>query len=254
MGWKIVAHSFALLFRNLSDALKVSIGPFVLAIVFGAMAIVAAGGGPDAILTAMDGVEAPPAVALALVAAMVAVIMASAWVAIAWHRFVLAEEYPGFLPKIPTGVLGGYVWRSFSLGLMMVVIAVPLSAIAGIVMTVTGLAGFGLAEMAASFGVATVLSFLWLRVAIVLPAIAMGRPMSLPQAWALGIPYGGEILKASAILVALNLVGSQILALLPLPALLGFVAQLVLTWVTMMAGTSILTSLYGVLVEKRALN
>lgn len=254
MGWKIVAHSFALLFRNLTEALKVSIGPFALAIVFGALAVVMAGGGPQSVLLAMDGGEAAPAVALALLAAMMAVVVASAWVAIAWHRFVLVEEYPGLLPKIPSGVLGGYIWRSFTLGLMMVFIAIPLSAIAGIVLGLTGLSGFVLAEMAASFAVATALSYLWLRLAIVLPAIALGRPMNLPQAWAAGSPHAGEILKAAAILVAVNLVGSRILALLPLPDLLGLAAQLVLTWVTMMAGTSILTSLYGVLIEKRSLN
>ena len=253
MGWTIVAHSFALLFRNLGAALKVSLGPFAVTLVFGALAVLAAGGTPAGFAATMAGAEAPPALALAVIAALVAVVFASAWVAIAWHRFVLAEENPSFLPQIPRKSLGGYVWRSFTLGLMMVVVAFPLSAMGGVVMTLTGLSGLILAELLVAFVVATALSYLWLRMAIVLPAVAMGRPLLLSQAWAAGAPYAGEILKAAAILVGLNLVITRMLELIAFPLWISAIAQLGLSWITIMAGTSILTTLYGVLIEKRSL-
>lgn len=253
MGWTIVAHSFALLFRNLGAALKVSLGPFGLTLAFGVMTVLAAGGTPDGFAAILAGAEPPPALGLAVIAALIAVIFASAWVAIAWHRFVLAEETPSLLPPIPRSALGGYVWRSFTLGLMMVVIALPLSGMGGMVLTLTGLAGLILAELLVAFVVATALSYLWLRMAIVLPAVAMGRPLTLTQAWAAGAPHAAEILKAAAILVGLNLVITRMLELIAFPGWVDLIAQLGLSWITIMAGTSILTTLYGVLIEKRSL-
>lgn len=253
MSWKIVAHSLSLLFRNLVDALKVSVGPIVLMVLFGWLVFSLLGVSPQMLAFGVATGRVAPEAALAISLGLVGVLFASAWIAVAWHRFILLEEYPGLLPAMPGSRIAAYAGRSILLALLMILLMFPLSAIAGQVLLLTGLGQVGLVQALVGFGLATLFTFLWLRIAVVLPATAVGRPYSLSQGWNDGTRLSSEIFNAAAIVVALNMLVSVILGLLPIGLWPGLVAQVVLTWVTMMVGTSLLTTLYGHLVEGRPL-
>lgn len=253
MGWMIVAHSFALLFRNLADALKVSIGPFVLAILFGYLAFRVADVTPQMIAFGIAMGRLPPEAAVVISLVAVVFLFASAWVAVAWHRFILLEEYPGVLPRLNGGRVAAYAGRSILLALLMLIVIFPISAIVGQIVALSGLARLPLVPGLLSFGLAVLFTFLWLRVALILPAAAVGQRLTLSDAWNAGSAMSSEILRASAIVVALNMVASLILGLLPLPMVLSLIVQLVITWITLMVGSSLLTTLYGHLIEKRPL-
>ncbi len=105
MGGQIVVHAFRLVFRNLSDALKVSVGPYLIGLVVAALAMMALGGSPAAWLSGnVDMMAGDPMAAAGLgfasLVAMLVMLFISSWVAVAWHRFVLLEEYPGVLPAL----------------------------------------------------------------------------------------------------------------------------------------------------------
>lgn len=253
MSWKIVAHSLSLLFRNFADALKVSVGPILLMVAFGWGIFALLDVSPQMLVFGLATGRIAPEAALAVSLALVGVLFASAWIAVAWHRFILLEEYPGLLPPMPGSRIAAYAGRSILLAILMLLLMFPLSAIAGQVLLLTGLGQLGLAQALVGFGLATLFTFLWLRVAVVLPATAVGRPYSLSQGWNDGARLSGDIFNAAAIVVALNMVASLILGLVPLGLWPGLIAQAVVTWVTMMVGTSLLTTLYGHLVEGRSL-
>lgn len=253
MSWKIVAHSLSLLFRNLADALKVSVGPILLMVLFGWAVFAVLGVSPQMLVFGFAIGRPSSEAVLAISLALVGVLFASAWIAVAWHRFILLEEYPGLLPAMPGSRIAAYAGRSILLAIVMILLMFPLSAVAAQVLALTGLAGLTIAQALLGFGLATLFTFLWLRIAVVLPATAVGRPYSLSQGWNDGARLSSEIFNAAAIVVALNMVVSVALSLLPLGFWPDLIAQVVLTWVTMMVGTSLLTTLYGHLVEGRSL-
>lgn len=253
MGWKIVAHSLALLFRNFADALKVSVVPLVLAIFLGWLAFRVAGTSPQMIAfgLVMGRISSETALAVSLV--MIVFLFASSWIAVAWHRFILLEEYPGLIPPVHGSRIAAYAGRSLVLALLLLVVIFPVTAVAGQLMLLSGLGGIWLAQLVLSYGLAVFFTFVWLRIAIVLPATAVGRAYSLSQGWNDGARLSNEILNAAVIVVALNMVATSILGLLPLGLIAGLVAQVAVTWITMMAGSSLLTTLYGHLAEGRRL-
>jgi hypothetical protein len=102
-----------------------------------------------------------------------------------------------------------------------------------------------------SLGLALYVSYMWLRFGIVLPATAVGRPMGFGEAWRATSPYGNAILGSAVILVLINIGISLVGAILPAP--LAVLLTVAANWVILMVGISILTTLYGVIVERRTL-
>ncbi|MCC5974566.1 MAG: hypothetical protein JJT81_10995 [Rubellimicrobium sp.] len=250
MGWQIVKHSLSMLFRNLGNALKVSVGPILLAILLSTVALALTGISPEALALSIQGGVLPPGAIMAFAFVFVVMIFTFAWVAVAWHRFILLEEYPGILPALGDRPIWAYAGRSLGLGLLMLLVMLPVILISG---SIVGIFGSGRVVGAVmGFGVGLVFTFLWLRLALILPAIAVGKPMKLAESWSVTRDWSGHILNAAAILVVLNVMASLVTGILGF-GIIGMLAELAISWITLMAGTSILTTLYGILVEKRAL-
>ena len=130
MGGQIVVHAFRLVFRNLSDALKVSVGPYLIGLVVAALAMMALGGSPAAWLSGnVDMMAGDPMAAAGLgfasLVAMLVMLFISSWVAVAWHRFVLLEEYPGVLPALAGRPVWPYIGKAVRLALILIVVAIP---------------------------------------------------------------------------------------------------------------------------------
>jgi hypothetical protein len=251
LAWQIVRHSFMLLFGNLGDALKVSVGPVLCVVVFGFLTILIIGGSADQMVFDLTtGTIAAP-LALGLLMLVLAVVLASAWIAVAWHRFILLAEYPGLMPAIADRPIMTYAVRSFLLGLVMILALVPAVIATGILAQVFG-PDIPAVMFLLGFALGVYFSFFWLRIAIILPAIAIGKTMTLSQAWAATSPLSSAILGASAILVALNFGVSGIVGALS-GGVIAIIIEIAVNWVTLMIGTSILTTIYGNAVEGRPL-
>ena len=100
MGWDIVRHSFAMLFRNFGNALRISVGPILIALVAGFLILGVFGSNLDALPQDIEQGQLPPEIAFAVLLILLLFIFVSAWIAVAWHRFILLEDYPGLLPPL----------------------------------------------------------------------------------------------------------------------------------------------------------
>lgn len=245
MGWKIFVKAIRLVFDNLNDALRISALLYFVptAILYGltyAMVPRTAGKADPAALAAFVG----PSAILSLIE-----VVAFVWIAVAWHRFVLLDERPdGWLPRFNGPRMLGYVGYS----LLLALISIPILIVGALVIAALTLGG----PLLIAVGVLVMVSaalIVGYRLALVLPASSIEKPLRLGQAWEATRGANGTI-------VVLALVSALAAVLLDLPgmamtgplALLGLVWRLVMGWLELVVGVSILTTLYGVFIEHRS--
>jgi hypothetical protein len=265
MGWQIVSHSFVLLFRNLADALKISIGPYLIGLV-AAYGIARATGFPFGALTGTQDfittvrISPDQAGGVILGGLLIAVLMlfVSAWVAVSWHRFVLLEEYPGMLPGLSGKPVGGYLGRVILLVLILILISLPVGFAFGLLMSPFLAAGPGTGAFVAGFIfgilIGAIMSWFWLRMGLILPSCAVGKSMRIGESWGETARASGAIFQAVLILMVINGVAAYVVGAVFGAGPVGQVLNLIVTWVSIMVGVSILTTLYGHLVENRSID
>ena len=257
MAFQIIRHAFRMVFGNLTDALKVSVGPYlILMMIFIAtIAFLGETGGMMMPSAPMGGGEPMrPAASLAILFLVFVILFIVSWVAVAWHRFILLEEYPGLLPQLAGRPVWPYVGRSIVYALVLILAGLPLFFLVGLLAMPMMMAGEGFAGMLVFVGISGFLTFLWLRIAIALPSVAVGKPITMGDAWRASKPASGTMFGVALLLMAINglatLVTAQISQILPL---VGFVLDVAVQWTVLMLGVSILTTFYGHLIEGRQL-
>jgi hypothetical protein len=249
MGWEIVKHSFAMLWRNLGNALRISLGPLAVAILLSVAIIGVLQVSAARVAFEFASGTMSPNVGFAVLLLAFLYVVVSAWIAVSWHRFILLEEYPGLLPALAGRPVLPYVGKTFLLGLVMILVMIPaiivIALLSGLFGPTSGL--FSILGV----GLALYFSYMWLRLGLVLPATAVARPMGITDSWRSTAPYANAILGTGALLILLNTGVSLVSSILP--AALTLVLDVIVSWVTVMVGTSVLTTLYGVIVERRTL-
>lgn len=250
-GWQIFEHSVRLVLRNLGAAFKVSAVLYLIQVA----AQVYAFNNPalDPQMLDMDNPDVQPdmgALGNYLILSL-ASLVASLWIAVAWHRYVLAEEYPtGWLPAWHGGFLLSYLGRSLLIGIIVAVAIMIVSIPAG--MIALALPGGLILMFAVMLGVSVYITF---RLGVMLPAAAMGKSMTLSESWKATASESGSIMVLGVIAIGAGLI-------LQLPSLLGgsggtvisLIYNLVTGWFAMIIGVSVLTTLYGHMVEGRAID
>jgi len=242
LGWNIFTKAIRLVIDNLNDALRIS------AVLYFVPAILVA-----AITYAMVPAAATNAGALANFAgpgALLGIVqlVAFLWVAVAWHRFVLLDERPaGWLPRFNGPRMLAYFGYSLLLGL----IAIPFLIVGGLITAMLGFGGIPLMALGGLvvLAVALVVGY---RLALILPASSIEKPLKLGQAW--------EVTSgASGTIIALAVISAVAAVVIDLPALvfigplsiIGVIWRLAVGWLELMVGISILTTLFGHFVEHR---
>lgn len=183
-------------------------------------------------------------------------------IAIGWHRFVLWEDEPqGLLVFEQVWPVWRYVRATLKLFLViLLVLLLP--------MILTALLFAGAPESAASIALwlsmpllGYFVIWLFLRMGLILPAIAVETQMTLKESFALTRPIADTLFVPTLLILLMQLVPS----LLALPALLldGWPVlsaallfavlplSLVVGWINTMVGIGLLTVLYGHLCENR---
>jgi hypothetical protein len=254
---QILRHSIRQVFGNLAEALRIS----------GLLYIVQAGVFVWLGFSTMGTPEGQAEMEVAMMSrdfpwlrfalALVVSLLASLWIAVGWHRYVLVMEQPGVTPPFHGDLMLSYFWGSVLLGIGIALVAVVVGLLAGIVLQ--PFAGSPLNPNGAA--VVTVLAIvysvaltLFYRLSPVLPAAALGQGMSFREAWDRTTGASGTFLLLGAFTVVIALaagaIGDLLFSSLPI---LWIAWQFVTTWVFLMVGLSILTTIYGHYVEKRAL-
>jgi hypothetical protein len=248
-GWQVFRHSFNLVMANLDQALRLSL---VLYIVQSAYTIYSFFNPPEMI--GIEGTEIPmmsPETILPTIVLGVLAVIASLWIAVAWHRYALTGEQPsGWVPQFHGSSMLGYLGRSIMIGILVVLGVVVVSIPVGIISI--GLPGLAGVMSLLLIGLA---AYLFFRLGVMLPAAALGEKLPLGEAWEATKGESGTILT-----LALIVVGASIVIQLPSwfnddpSSVINIVYSLVVNWFATIIGISVLTTLYGHFIEKRPID
>ena len=255
MGFAIVRHAFSMVFGNFGQALRLSVGPVLIAaVLIYAVAAALRIGMVSIMFMFMNPANVDPAIPLFLIFAFIVVTFTSAWIAVSWHRFILKEEYTGLLPQLRGRPVGRYIIKTLGITLWVILVAALAGFVLGFILAVTGSENSFIAGMIGGVLVGALVSYVWFRLALVLPSIAIDRPMTLGESRAATKPISGTIWQVVFILAFLSFIAQTVVgAIVPGSPAVQLTLNAVLTWFTTMIGLSVLTTFYGHLIEGRDL-
>ncbi|MCP4823137.1 MAG: hypothetical protein GY892_03375 [Shimia sp.] len=243
-GFTLLLQSFRLIFGNLSQSLRLS-SPLVAVLVAALVMF-----GPSYFIQDVDPTSANALPVGALLCQLLTLVV-TMWVAVAWHRFVLLEEYPtGALPAFHGGRVLAYFGYGILLGLVVGFATLLMGTLVGLALfwaPVLMLAGIMIVAISGGWA--------FYRLSPILLAAAIGKNMQMKEAWAATKPLSGPILGAMIVFVvtifALAFLGALIGSVIPI---LGGLFLLAFNWLYILLGVSFLTTLYGVAVEGRSID
>lgn len=253
-SWTIFRRAILLVVDNLSAAIRITALPYAAfagvslwfagTLDVATMAQVEAGNGAEAL---------PPGVAVGILLTGLVQLVAFLWIAVAWHRYVLLREGgEGWVPALEGRLLLGYLGRSILIGLLV---------LAAFAIVATAIAPFA---PAMALAIATIIGMvLTYRLGLILPAGAVGRPMNVAEAWRATTGQSATVVLLALMTFALSLL-FQLPALLDAPEAvegageglaapgpIAVIYELVVTWILLMLGVTLLSTLYGHFVEGR---
>ncbi len=196
--------------------------------------------------------------------------------AVGWHRYVLLEEAPPIFKLVSDNwPIGSYLWKSIKIGLLVALIFVPLayffygnliSFARSIANPVTNFGLFAFVFTAIFIPINILGMWLFLRLGLSLPAVAVGKRMSLVESFEITSGYGIQLLVTATLLAIFNnlpeLVFGPVIQFVmgggasALQQMLGLysviqIFSIIFDWVAFFVGVGILTVLYGHLCEER---
>ena len=247
-GIKIFKHAVRMVLNNWKDAIRIGLLPMAICVILVVLMLNALGI-PLAIglVGPGPGAEPSPAVAFGMLVTGLIWMLCTIWVFVNWHRYVLLSEYPqGWMPQMNGTCVGAYLWKSIQMGLIGGVSLVP------VVLITMGIPSVGSVMLLiwVGFGV-----YAFFRISPVLPAAAIGQPLSFSSAWNATRPGAGAIVLVIILLMVFDQVAALIGgAVLRNDVVLGAAVTAILWAVTSLISVSILTTIYGIYVQKRTLD
>ena len=181
-------------------------------------------------------------------------VFVSIWVAIAWHRYILLEEegslLPNFYGRAVLEYFGAFLLvglASGMLGLLVIIAVSLLFAFLGPSLY------FFLQESFIPLPAFFVMFWVTSRLSPVFPAVALGQKATMKEAWRATSKVPISIVMILPLFYLLNFglgYGIGIVAV-PVSSFLGSLITAAAQCIWAMVGISILTSIYGVVVEGR---
>lgn len=254
-AWSIFMHSVRQITANFGKALSIS-SPLLALIalslfVFWDFLLMDASQLQVAIKSGV--VVVSPALVVSLIVAQLLIFL---WIAVAWHRFVLLNERSGLIPPFHGSRMAAYVGKYLLISLVMFL---PVAITIMLMFSVVGVLTNSLAMSAGMLFLGALLVFIpagavFLRLMVILPGAAVAEPTSISHAWNVTRGEMKTFLLLMLIFCALGLVEAGLrFALFDRSTALSVVWQIVATWLYMMLGLSLLTTLYGHYVQRRSL-
>lgn len=249
--WALFSHSVSMLVRNFGDLLRVFLMPALLILVVCGVFLKATG-----LLDVLQwGAMTPLPKGSGLAGPMFLVVILSLligmWSVVAWHRFVLLEDLPeGWMPALRADRVLAYLGRSVQIALVLICLMLPLALVALLLVSV--LNGMGPSVLALiNLPLTIVVTYIVLRLSVLLPAAALGAPMGLREAWSCTSGAFGDLMGLSAIMVALQFAAQFIIDASAGTPSLAAAVSLVISVVLALVNISLLTTLFGHYVEGR---
>lgn len=248
-GWKIFTYAIRKLTDNLPDALRISVGPYLTQVA--AQLYVVQKFGILGVPVEPEQMTMPDGFLGAMLLLMIVTLVSSLWIAVAWHRFVLLKEEPGaILPSWHGAEILRYFGWSIVIGLILALAGFLLGLVAGLVVIPLAASAPSIATIIMTIVVGGPVAILFYRFGLKLPAVATGHELSLGDAWARTENSIGTLLQLAVIAILGGLAVQLPSTLNPDPAsTINVVYSLVVNWIVMMIGVSILTTLYSHFVD-----
>jgi len=251
-GWSIFAHSVGMVTRNLSEALKIAVVPvligFAAIVALASMTGLSFGSMSDpAAMDKMMRDGGMGALFIPIILFAVVLIIVELWIFVSWHRFILLEEYPtGWIPEFHFDRIMAYLGRGLLIGAIMVAMWI----LVGLAAAVLGPLGAVIAVAAVFFSVVLVY-----RLVAMLPAAAIGKSLTVSQAWEATKGSTGTIIVLVIVIVVAQFLLQVVTGLsMMIFAPLGILFQVFVTLVMSLVNVSILTTFYGHYVEGREID
>ncbi|WP_157932958.1 hypothetical protein [Roseovarius salinarum] len=252
-GWTIFRHAMRLVTGNRQEAMRLAVVPMLglYAVTWAILrasgfTFMATGGGGVSAFSGSGTLSGGTALLLWFLWMAVTV-----WVFVGWHRFVLLEEYPeGWIPPLHGPESIGYLGRMLMLAGISLALMIPVFVVVGLA------AGGGSAAIAPVLAIVGVMAVgvVFYRLSPILPAAAIGTPLTLRAAWESTNGTAGAIVAIAVIVFVLQLFLQFVTAILfAIFAPLGLLAAFAVTVFMTLLGASLLTSFYGHYVQGRAL-
>jgi hypothetical protein len=250
-GYQLLRHAVQQVFGNLGQAARLTLllamAPTLFLFLTNADLMTGSGMPDPANPNAMPEVNW----LMALLGAVLSVV-AWVWAAVGWHRFVLLEEYAqGVLPPWHGSNNGSYFLRALQVGLILLGALILMTIVIGLAFMILPGAG-----MAVLLGIGLVVGVSWAgtRVGLVLPAAAIGAPLTIGESWQVTKPVSGQILLPIIVIALVAGLSGQAVLLVLGPNLLGVLASSLVSWLQLLVNLALMTTLFGNLIEGRALN
>lgn len=251
-GWKILKHSWQQIYANMVAALRISAILHVAIVAAGLYFTIAAGDGlRDGTWVANSGVWLPYTVN------MVVASVAGLWIAVAWHRYILTGEITdGWIPKLHMGRMWVYFWRGV---LIMLAVMVPLvfgAVLLSFMQMYANSISPNLAPLTSVIPMLLIIPmfFAMFRLSPILPAAALGKDLSLKEAWIATKGSTGPIVLIMLLMAVFYGFSGFVMQPYVLEvSAFAILWNLIVGWVLTMLGISVLTTIYGHYVEGREL-
>ncbi len=248
-GYRMLNHTVRQVLGNMPQAVKITLIPLILP--WALMTVLLTRSDVTLVGDIYQLEEGSSGLFIAIAAIFFFLLIGFAWAAVAWHRFILVEEYPaGIAPSFSWERVGPYIGRSIIIGIVILVASLVVGAIAGIVIQAMRSPTIG---FLVNSGLTLGASWLSARLGLILPAAALGRPMSLSESWEATKPISGDLLVPVFVLT----LAVTIMTLL-VPVVFGYgtaalSAGAVMVWFQILFNLSLMTTLYGTQIERRPL-
>lgn len=248
-GWSIFAHSVGMVTRNLSEALRIALVPvligFALIVALTLMTGLSIGTMSDPeVMDKMMRDGGMGAFFFPFFLFAIVFIVIELWIFVSWHRFILLEEYPtGWIPEFRFDRIMAYFGRGLLIGVIMMAMWIP------VMMAVMFAGSLGVLIMLGAMFFSVVLVY---RLVAILPAAAIGRSLTVGQAWEATRGASGTILVLVFVIFLAQFLLQLVtgLSMMVFPPL-GIAFQLFVALVMSLVNVSILTTFYGHYVEGR---
>lgn len=259
-GYQLLRHIVQQVFGNLKQAAQLTLLLF-LAPLIGFLIL---GGGMS---MGLAGAPSGGAI-LAGLGLIVGVVIAYCWAAVGWHRYVLLEETGnGVVPPWRGDRIMAYFGRAFVVGVLVVLAVLGGGVAVGIAVALTQSA-----SVAIVMGIGLVLGASWVatRIGLVLPAAALGAPMTIGTSWSITRPVASQILLPLIVVALVVGVAQQLILVVfgqtvrvetfgmvqdqTTLSVLGQILNAGVSWLQILINLALMTTLYGNLVEGRPLN
>ena len=253
LGWQIFMHALRMVFGNIKQALQITTGPALVATALIVVSFLMLDIPLDDLGTQTGQNPSDLPYGSIILFACIVVLVAGVtmfWIAVSWHRFVLLAEYPrGIFPTFRFDRILAYFGRGFLLGLLMGVAFMPIS------MLVSATTGGGAFTAALLVVYVLFLVVCFYRLSIILPAAAIGTPLSISGAWSNTEGTTGTIFVLLIVNFLFQFLVQMVFALLAIIPVLGVLLTVLFSILVLpLINVSLLTTMYGVFVEKRDLD